>query len=292
MSVLYITERLNLFTWLCRERYQIKLRKEAGQPPPWTEDQLLAKYHFCNVFRSDDSTSRAIYSLLQVVPEAEQLEAAIHCRLVNRASMVRPSWEARKSGSLDDLEEALDRGKINTNAYRVNTPRGLLSRRGIAELSLTPRPNLKADLQACTSLGEAMKRLDQEPYINGFLGYQILLDLLDIHFWPEGFDASQVFVGPGAARGCLYLHGQDLDYGWKGREFRQESNREVRALAEKMIKSLTRRVQAAWPAEWPTFTVHETEFMLCELDKYVRKSLVLKEGGQVSGRLYRSGRSG
>ena len=36
------------------ERYRIYLRRQAGEPSPWTEDPILHKYRFTNIFRESD----------------------------------------------------------------------------------------------------------------------------------------------------------------------------------------------------------------------------------------------
>jgi hypothetical protein len=45
------------FFRFARERYKIKLAKDAGKPAPWTKDPVLATAYFCNVFREDDRTT-------------------------------------------------------------------------------------------------------------------------------------------------------------------------------------------------------------------------------------------
>lgn len=40
-----------------QERYRIFLKKQAGEPRPWTTDEILDYYKFTNVFREDDRTT-------------------------------------------------------------------------------------------------------------------------------------------------------------------------------------------------------------------------------------------
>ena len=40
------------------EREQIRIKKEAGKPSPWTKDKILNTYRFCNVNREDDRVTR------------------------------------------------------------------------------------------------------------------------------------------------------------------------------------------------------------------------------------------
>ncbi len=44
------------FYWI-NERHNIYLRKQAGEPKPWTEDTIMQDYKFCNVFRELDTTT-------------------------------------------------------------------------------------------------------------------------------------------------------------------------------------------------------------------------------------------
>ena len=40
------------------ERDEIRQKKEAGVEAPWTEDEILATYRFCNIRRKQDRTCR------------------------------------------------------------------------------------------------------------------------------------------------------------------------------------------------------------------------------------------
>lgn len=273
-------ERLGKFLWLCRERHEIYLRKSAGQPTPWTDDPLLSKYHFCNVFRRLDKTSVEIYELIGRQPSSVlMLQAAILGRLINRHGSVSGAWDVLTSGG--NLAEYVERAGLNTNAYHLNTPHGLNSFSGVAELCHQERSDLDHRLRNCSSLEEAHAEISKERYIGGFMGYQVLLDLYDNGYFDQPFDGGWALAGPGACRGMLHLLGEDLNYDWKSAEFRKDKG----SLLQKMqglLRGLTEEVLKVWPQHWPEFTIHETEFMLCEWDKYVRKSL-----GKPSGRLYK-----
>ena len=52
------------------ERYRIHVRKDIlGKPRPWTDDPVLDKYKFTNVFREDDRVSRALIELVSTNPD-------------------------------------------------------------------------------------------------------------------------------------------------------------------------------------------------------------------------------
>lgn len=48
-----------LIYWI-QERESIRLKKEAGEPKPWTDDTILQSYRFCNVHREDDKVTQWI----------------------------------------------------------------------------------------------------------------------------------------------------------------------------------------------------------------------------------------
>jgi hypothetical protein len=45
--------------WI-KEREAIRKRREAGEPPPWTDDAILRNYSFRNVQREHDRVTRHI----------------------------------------------------------------------------------------------------------------------------------------------------------------------------------------------------------------------------------------
>jgi alpha-glutamyl/putrescinyl thymine pyrophosphorylase clade 1 len=47
------------FDW-CIEREAILIRREAGEPPPWSRDPVFQKGRFLNVFREDDKGTKAV----------------------------------------------------------------------------------------------------------------------------------------------------------------------------------------------------------------------------------------
>src|SRR3990167_2469498 len=56
-------ELLNYYATMI-ERERIRVKKERGDLPPWTEDPTLRKFRFCNVWRQDDRVSRDIKATL------------------------------------------------------------------------------------------------------------------------------------------------------------------------------------------------------------------------------------
>ena len=57
---LEINNPVTAFFNFCKEREQIRLKRESGTAFPWTDDQIFQKGRFLNVFREDDRGSKAI----------------------------------------------------------------------------------------------------------------------------------------------------------------------------------------------------------------------------------------
>ena len=57
---LIIDDPISAFFEFCRARESIRLKREQGSPPPWSNDSIFQKGRFLNVFREDDRGSQAI----------------------------------------------------------------------------------------------------------------------------------------------------------------------------------------------------------------------------------------
>lgn len=54
------------FDW-CIEREAVRVRREAGQPSPWSRDPIFQQGRFLNVFREDDKGTRAVMRFAEPV---------------------------------------------------------------------------------------------------------------------------------------------------------------------------------------------------------------------------------
>ena len=57
---LIIENPLRAFFQFCKERENIRFKRESGLPAPWSNDPIFQKGRFLNVFREDDRVSKAI----------------------------------------------------------------------------------------------------------------------------------------------------------------------------------------------------------------------------------------
>src|SRR5262249_32343480 len=78
--------RLAEFVAFVAERHAIYRKRQAGLPPPWTDNPILHRWSFCNMYRSLDKTTAWIWQNW-CQPNANDPDlwfAALIARLVNR----------------------------------------------------------------------------------------------------------------------------------------------------------------------------------------------------------------
>lgn len=79
------------FYGFCVERESIRIKKESGQPRPWTTDAVLDKYKFTHLFRTDDRTTKEIFAWVAPVAHDFHLLVAnlIYARFANNGNTIR-----------------------------------------------------------------------------------------------------------------------------------------------------------------------------------------------------------
>lgn len=195
-----------LWYWI-RERESIRIKKEAGEPRPWTSDPILHAHHFCNVRREDDRGTKERREIVKRVDVTELPEAYTLSNLLNYApsiqiALVRPDW-------VKILQERLDRGeKVFHTAYVVSTcGRSMNKLDYVAEL---------VEAVARKTFGRTTCRsvYDQLSGINGlgsFLAGQIVADLKNDRFLAGAVDWKTFSViGPGSKKGLSYLFNKPI----------------------------------------------------------------------------------
>ena len=89
---LVIEDPVKSFFDYCKERENIRVKREAGENFPWSDDKIFQKGRFLNVFREDDKVSRSILKFAE--PLKDDLPLLIQALFFGR-------WCNRK----DTLEE-------------------------------------------------------------------------------------------------------------------------------------------------------------------------------------------
>jgi len=93
MGVVAGYDRIRILLEICRERQRIYYKRLNGDPPPWTNDPILANHKFTNVFRAADRVSQ--YCIKEVIYEGGSMEPE---EVVFRVLLFKlfnsiPAWE-------------------------------------------------------------------------------------------------------------------------------------------------------------------------------------------------------
>ena len=79
---LELSDPVAAFFEFCRERERVRLLREGGAPPPWSDDPVLQRGRFLNVFREDDRGSKAILRFAGSV--SDDLPRLVHALFFGR----------------------------------------------------------------------------------------------------------------------------------------------------------------------------------------------------------------
>lgn len=275
-----MTPREAMLHWV-REREAVRVRRAEGRSAPWTDDEIIGKYRFCNVRREDDLVTVWVREHIRE-PFADNpnlwFMLAIS-RWINwpetLAELIENAqrdacWPGAPGFNIENVAQVLNarqrRGdKIFTGAYTINAP----STKGASKIdyvtgtvlgalwndrerfhALSDRAHVIPDLRS------AHAALLKYHGWGAFMAYQVVVDWRFTRYLRNAPDISTwAAAGPGTIRGLNRLAGRPVDKAleqWKALH-------EMRALYETL----------------PTETGVAMDFsdipnVLCETDKYLR----------------------
>lgn len=246
-----------------RERYNIHLRRLAGQSPPWTEDLAFREWRFCNVFREDDRTTRWVREHVRepLRDDPRVITALGLCRFTNRI----PTLEALLAENLfvnwnpDQARAVLAHCEPVTNAaYVVKTPTGMNKGDGIVAIVEGIHQAHRDIWARAVCLQDTHTLLRELPLIGPFMAYEIVTDLRHTDLLQNAPDIlTWASPGPGAIYGLSVFGGQ-LTGRWA---------EQLRLVAMQELLLLSRQAQL-WPLDWPAWEMREVEHWLCEFAKW------------------------
>jgi len=269
------------------ERYRIFLRKEAGEPPPWTDDWILRKYKFTNVKRAHDRTTRHFRAIYDQHRDAPYEDIVLNCavyRYFGTAEMADAlGWLTVDSWDADAVEQvarerAADGLRVFTGAYMVTNaqikapkvhvvphyfldPIGRIGASNVADTARETRSwqsafNTLVGHKGFGGTGFITKEVLQDAILT-----PVLEDATDIDTWTP--------FGPGARRGLERIYGK--------------LRTDERLPATQDLHGLQYDPDM-WPAGFPHLNLHDIQFSLCEFDKHQR----VLNGEGVPKTLYKS----
>jgi hypothetical protein len=217
--------------YFVHERESIRLKREHGQPAPWTEDPILQTYRFCNVRRRDDRVSRWLreHVLLQKHIDYDLrsfLMFSAWCRWINWpptiAAAMAEGFYPKKRIDWKRLGQFVDRlnktQKVWTGAYMIRAPKKKGGKKGrfVAEhvinksfASVVPKlvTAFRAD-EPSPSCCETWKVLCTADSWGSFMSGQVVADWSYTGLLSGAFDLrTWAPMGPGSVRGYNRLVG-------------------------------------------------------------------------------------
>jgi hypothetical protein len=281
--------RAQSFFDFINERESIRLRKEAGDFFPWTDDPILRAYKFTNVHRHHDRTSKELRErFYERYYNDDRRSILMNCALFRYFG----TWEFADAIGWQDYDKFDFQGVIDIadqrfrDDLRVFTGAYVITNQGISAPKqevvvnyflkdlhkMTPRL-----LEIAQRTQKWQKVSDEMRNINGFGGTgfmtkEILLDTTYTGFWerkdqsPEGSFSFPMDwktwtpIGPGARRGAARVLGDDS----------ATPISEGKSLW--VIQELLYWVPILWKHN-SELVPTDIQFQLCEFDKYERVRL-------------------
>jgi hypothetical protein len=215
-------EPLDLFWKFIYERQKVwHMRVVEGNSPPWTDDEILQKYRFTNVYRHlDPGTQYVIQNILEVdAPCEDKIFNVMLYRLIGRQETHEylgfQTLVDFDSGNLEkELKHRRDEQDrpVFTGAYMVSGYNHMGSSDKIENVikifgEVAENTNFYESLLTVDSMETAYDLIRSQQGFGNFLSYQVLVDLL----YPVGYyDGGSVLPyspddwstpGPGAKKG-------------------------------------------------------------------------------------------
>jgi len=260
---------LKTFWYWLEERQNIYLKKEAGDPKPWTQDPILQEYKFTNVFRQQDRVTVELNKrykkrdshatlfwkiiLFRMFNLPETYDELFEVGMVNQ-------WNERKAKRVLHKRKELGH-KIFTGAYIISNAGNTRPKIDLVCEALTNiwkhRESILAAIKIERSIEATTNILSQYPMIGKFIGYEIATDL---RWTPILNQAKDIYTwanpGPGARRGCNRI--------WRS------AYNDKAATIEQYMDEMRWLLAEAPRVDGKKLEMRDIEHSLCEFDKYMR----------------------
>lgn len=254
------------------ERHNIYQAKEEGKSKPWTEDEILQRYRFCNVYRELDTVTRWIADEWRTIyqEDPDLWFAMAVARWVNWPDTLNeigypvpwdPEW------FVTVLNRRKDSGqKVWTGAYMIGTQGNAKDKPlFIAQDVLQPLWDRREELRPKpgTTLEDFARPIIQTKNQGTFMVGQMVADAkyADPHLLAAPDWWTWAVSGPGSRRGLNRVTGRPLDKGWREPDF----------LA--VLSELRDEVNDNLPPWMEQLHAQDLQNCLCEFDKYERTRL-------------------
>jgi alpha-glutamyl/putrescinyl thymine pyrophosphorylase clade 1 len=262
------------------ERELIRIKREAGEPPPWTDDAVLRDHQFCNTRRENDRVTRWFRDHVRepMRDDRDVLFAIVWFRCwCNQPDAAEVVFAHGDNSPFAEFVRTRDGGVIGEalKAYGAGgKDRPLFG----AAYKIMGAPGYKSKLEGTTvlfqrfinrfdwrdwpndaSIESACRYLETFDGVGSFLAFQVTCDLRHTALLDQAPDKLTFAVaGPGAIRGLNRMHGRDKET----KICRQQSVDEMREL---LALSQSNELWSGEP-----FELAEIQHLCCETDKLMR----------------------
>ena len=250
-------------------RHNIFVAKQDGKPKPWTKDEILQRYRFCNVYRELDTVTRWIADEWRT-PNAGDPDlwfAMAVARWVNWPDTLNEigypvPWNP--DNFLENICSRRDRGeKVWTGAYMIGTQGNSKDKPlFIAENVLQPLWDRREELRPRPgmTLEEFARPIINTKNQGTFMVGQIVADIkyADPNLLAADDWWTWAVSGPGSRRGLNRVLDRPLTKGWNDKEF------------SLVLSELRGAVNYNLPPWMEELHAQDLQNCLCEFDKYER----------------------
>lgn len=257
---------VELLVYWIKERESMRLKKEAGLPRPWTDDEILDTYRFCNVRRMDDKVSRWLMDnwYRPNFDHPNMLYAVAVARFINLPrSLVglsaflfedKINWKRVKT----HLRSAKSNGPIFNAAYMVRGNDGVDKVASVIDYNLKYLVKSKTEVDP-SSMENTHGYISRVYGFGSFMAGQVVADLrwAVSGAWRDRMTWAP--KGPGSTRGLNRLRGYGANQPMTDVEFRDRFAWILEDLPQRLPTSITSRLEAM-----------DYQNCLCEFDKYSR----------------------
>jgi len=271
MGIPLIQANAERFVEFVEARHSVFQARADGKPKPWTDDEILQSYRFCNVYRELDTVTQWISDNWRE-PHADHPDlwfAMAVARWVNWPETLAEigfplPWNPKKFIAALAKRKAMGE-KVWTGAYMIGTQgnamdkplfiaQGVLQPLWDARISLRPRKGMTLE----TFARPIINTKNQGTFMVG----QIVADIKYVEPLRSAPDwATWAVSGPGSRRGLNRVVGRDLDKGWNDKVFHETLL---------VLRNFLNSAKVPWMED---FHAQDVQNCLCEFDKYERVRL-------------------
>jgi hypothetical protein len=259
------------YFYFVEEREKVRVAKEIGAPRPWTDDEIIDTYRFCNMRRMDDRVSQWLLNnwYKPYFDHPNMLPAVALARFVNLPTSLKvlthivfdtspqPIW--RPNEIVNNLRRLRDGGNtIFNGAYMVRGNDGMDKIDCVVNYYVKAIRELENPVDR-SSMQNTHTKLLEAFGMGSFMAGQIVADLRWAMKGRWGDRRIWAPIGPGSKRGMNRLYERGLGDTLTQTAFETNLAILIQRANDRLPTAITERMEAQ---DWQS--------TLCEYDKYIR----------------------